>query len=363
MNPADLDEMTNSMDLSEATSMLEKLNKEVRSLKLDMQQTVRKSDNILPTVATKVAVNNDGLVVGSLPLSASDMPELPMTKIEGLSECLEKLKANKSSAPYKEIEPSTRTGYRITYDELGKVVDSVDMLTAEDIPNIPMGKVQGLGEALTMLSQISMVNHVEETPPPVITFPDITMELLPRELINQVNAITTTIPSLASRESLDSLRTELLGKLDINPSIVSGTYPVVEVDTKGLVVNGRALTKADLPSLEIVDIINLDSTLASKANQSDLIGLMNELSSFVTSISQYDLGNLKKVLDMKADKEITVPILTAIDDINRRLSTITTNPMLEQMVLELENLNSRVNSVEGLVVALQQVVSVLNQTA
>ncbi len=347
MTPSELVQLQINVERLQNNVM--QLDRELRGMRIDYQTTVLKDKSLIPSTSSKVAFNSDGLIVAKYPLTPSDIPDLPISKIVGLHESLIQLEnTNKAPIETRLVDASSTTGFKITYDEYGKVLSSSESLELNDLPDIPIEKVRGLSEALS-----SYLSYERQPPEPVIikevvTHAPITMENLPREFLNQINVMMTVIPTMASKESLEGIRHEVNNKVSKNTPIVPGEYSVVSVDSSGLVTKGSKLTIRDLPILRISDIHELDSRLANKANQSDLVNLINDVSAFMLSINNLDLGNLITTVASKADK-------SELDSLHFNTPPVAVDePKLEQFVEELQLIKSRISAIDGILTVIQQ---------
>ena len=328
------------------------LDNEIRSVKKDMKQMVRSSGNMTPAIATKVAIDKDGLIVDTFPLTSDDIPMLPISKIDGLNETIERLQS----------APPTKT----IVNEAPPPEIKLPPIKVEDLPAIPMNKIEGLNEALVLIeteAREDNPNPLNMPPIEVVKFRDITMENIPRELTNQINAITTTLSSLATKESLDGFRKELSSKIEMNPPIEEGTYGVVKVDSHGLVVSGRDITVSDIPEIITEDIYELKRQMLRKANHDELVQLMNQFNLFANTISQLDLGNIKNQLAFKCDKDDLQKLSNTVAEINRKVENLVPVKPVDGIQAEIKSLQSQISSLAGTIVLLQQKVAALTHIA
>ena len=123
--------MEKIIDLSEQMEAIENRIK-------NMQTSASQKDDIRSTVAgtaCKVNYDQNGHVLGGAGLNVDDIPELPLTKITGLSEVLATMKVPSvypEEAEKKQII-TPNTACKVTYDQYGRVVRS-DALTMNDLP-------------------------------------------------------------------------------------------------------------------------------------------------------------------------------------------------------------------------------------
>ena len=329
-----------------------RLDSEIRSMKKDIKQTVKSEGNMTPAIATKVAIDKNGLVIDTFPLTPDDIPSLPISKIDGLSDSIEKLQSSTITKTIVNENPAET---------------KLPPITINDLPEIPMNKVKGLNEALVMI-EMDCKSATPSDPLPlppieVIKYKDITMENLPRELVNQVNAISTTLSSLATKESLDGFRRELSSKLEMNPPIEEGTYGVVKVDEKGLVVSGRHIKMDDLPEALTEDIYEIKRSIIHKANHDELVQLMNQFNLFANTMSQLDLGNIRNALASKCEKEDLQKLNNNMIELNRKIENMSPadSKPIDGLENEIKSLQFQISGLAGSLVVLQQKVSTLTQ--
>ena len=230
---------------------------------------------------TKVNYNKDGRIISSVELLASDIPTLPIAKIQGLEDIIASMNISKISVNSEEKLPTIKTNAgsftKVTIDQHGRVL-SGNKLDIDDIPNI----------------LISKINHME-----------------------------SSMANLASQKSVDGVSKSLSNKLDSNPNITSGTYTKLKVDSKGLVVKGDQLTIRDLPELNISNIVGLDKSLKEKADRIDLINLNDTVSALVNSLSMIgEVSSLKNELKSKASDNDLSKLNSRIESMQRTLDML-----------------------------------------
>lgn len=262
----------------------------------------------------------NGLVVSASNLTPLDIPDLPISKIEGLSEIIDLLKATTSGVSehvsYDKPVTSPGTYTKITYDANGRVLSGSDL----------------------------------------------TMNDLPRELITQVNEIESKIPSLASQRSVDALNNEMVKKIDGNESIIPGIFTKVRVDSKGLITGGENLTKRDLPELDISDINNLEITLRRKCDQEDFINLSDTVSGIVGSLSKIsDINSLQTKVEGKASQESVVQLSNKVDSIKKLVDTILDNIPSDLILTKLNSIEEEISNLSGRISVLENKVKQLER--
>lgn len=364
--------------IEELISKVDDIQKVVNGLKLNEQRYVVANNPIPPGIGCKFAYDKNGLVLHVDKLQKSDIPELPIDHISGLRKLLdekisntdiERLKIQMNNNQTKKGEV-VNSGIKINYDDNGLIVSSSDELLVEDIPILPLTKIDGLSELLDLLKSsntktIQTSDNIKVQPGSYckVTYDDngrvlsgsnLTMNDIPMELITRLNVLESNIPNLASITTVNSLIKENNKKLDANNKITPGVYTKISVDTKGLVTNGTVLEKKDLPELEVKDIINLDLELRSKANQSDFIEISNTVSNIVSNLSKIgDISKLQSFIDKKADSKEVKEISSHVASMQSLMDTLLNKipnelimDQLNQIQLELSNLSGRISVIE-----------------
>jgi hypothetical protein len=229
------------------TSLETKVLQFIAAYNIDKQQFV-KGTKINPGIGTKLAFDSNGLILSSETLKEDDIPPLSMDKIIGLkSDINNTASADDVTQIRNEIANiynhtlTSKTGCKVNVDEHG-FVNGVSDLNVEDIPQLTLDKIDGLKEALN-------------------------------ELRANSNAI----------QSIDTFTT--------NP----GTGCKLTYDEHGRVINKSELTIEDLPAELLMRINQIDSSLASKAQQSSVDILTTKMLHKVDANSSISKGIYTKV--------------------------------------------------------------------
>ena len=294
-------------------------NKDLESFKKSVTDMIKPTmDNLGKIVGTgiKVNYNSDGRIVSTVDLLPSDIPTLPITKIDGLEDIIKLFNSIKT--------------------------ESVDNKDIHDIKVTP-----------GMFAKVNVDQHGR-----VVSGDKLNMNDIPTELISKINILESKIPSLASQHSIDAINNELGDKLTANKPIASGTYTKVKVDSKGLVVNGDKLTVRDLPELSISDIAGLDRALLSKAGQNDFITLSDTVSSIVNSLSSIgEINGIKNELKSKASDEEVKMIRSKLTSIQNTVDSLV-NRMPSDMIMEqLMQITNELSTISGRVSVIEQKLS------
>ncbi|MCM1234020.1 MAG: hypothetical protein NC489_28280 [Ruminococcus flavefaciens] len=345
----------------------------ISRLGIDTQRFVSANDPITPGVACKLAFDQNGLILRGEALTTSDIPDLPIEKILNLKDILNRKSdaTPKREVPTRTTKKNivAGTGTKINYDEEGRVLSSSDLL-ASDIPELPMEKISGLTDRLRVLeTQPEEYNYIPEFRVTPGCFPKITydssgrvlkgeklsMDDIPSSLISRLNVIESGMTSFAPRSVISSLQESLSKKLDANDYMTPGTYMKVVVDSKGLVTGYEKVTKKDLPPIIIKDVEGLESSLRKKADQSDFIRLHESVASLVSLGSKLsELSSVKLEVSKKADREEIGAIKNQVDSLSTRLNTIadkipndTILGLLNEIKGELSGISGRVATIEN----------------
>lgn len=258
------------------------LSRSISALDIDRQLFVKARDRIEPGIGSKLAYNSYGMIIGNSKLDQTDIPELPMSKIVGL-ETEFGTKANQSDisklrkevTEYFENTDTVDTGCKVNIDQHGRVV-SVSPLLVEDIPIIPMDKVEGLSEVINQLQSIpvpdtQVEDHIVnpgtgckvtyDSTGRVVSSTNLSVEDIPTEVLNRLALIEARLVDTVPIKPFNEIKSSINSKVDGNQPIQSGIYTKVVVDSKGLITNGDTLTTNDLPAIPIQSVSNLQELL------------------------------------------------------------------------------------------------------
>ena len=368
MNPKELIDIKNKISqLEESINDLQKL---VTSWKLDYQRVLKSNTVIEPGISSKVAYDSNGLIVKGFPLEAVDIPIIPIEKVKDLQNVietmitpkdLESIKENLSSLRKKrQVKPATAT--KVNYDKDGLITSSTD-LSPDDIPILSVKKIKGLNERLEILESRQSIDNPSlssvEIPPGtfckisydkdgrVTAGSKLSMNDIPMELINRINIFESRIPLFASQSVVDGLLNDVIHKVDANPSIPRGTFTKVTVDEKGLVIAGEKITLKDIPKIHIEDIQNLERTLRSKAEHSDLIELTNIVAALSNSTKNPEIDFIHEVLKGKASISQISSLESNIGSVRRMLSECRNQLPKDGVHKEIKKLNDSMKDIIG----------------
>ena len=348
----------------------------IAGLKIDKQLIIQSNSIIPPGIACRITYDSKGLILKGEELRLDDIPELPIEKITGLrkildgkapSTILDNIKGN-SNTDRPKIKAGT--GIKINYDENGLVLSSVENLSTLDIPDLPMGKILGLSDRLSMIeSHVSNIKKIDDeysiTPGTftkitygadgrVISGTKLSMDDLPIDFISRMNIIESRIPILASQQTVDGLSKNINTKLEANKLINSGVFTKVTVDEKGLVTHGDNLTIKDIPEIKINDVTNLASTLRGKAEQSDLVNLMNTVSSLNSSNGSADITSIKNELSSKASNDSLKVLENKIDNTQSLVDRLTEKLPSEFIINQLQDIQDKLSTLTGRVSVIER---------
>ena len=305
--------MEKIIDLSEQMEAIENRIK-------NMQTSASQKDDIRSTVAgtaCKVNYDQNGHVLGGAGLNVDDIPELPLTKITGLSEVLATMKVPSvypEEAEKKQII-TPNTACKVTYDQYGRVVRS-DALTMND---------------------------------------------LPRELIAQINSIDGRVAECATTQSVYVLSEMIHKKISANTPIKPGKYSKVIVDTNGLVIMGDTLTEQDLPELNISTIKGLTTALRDKADRKMVLELSNTVNSIATSIGKInEVAHLKDQFDGKVDKKEFSELTTLVARLKEQVSQLVSAIPADTIAQEFDQITSDITSITGRLSVIENVLHIDN---
>lgn len=366
--------------IQDRISVLEEKNEEfkqkITQFNIDRQIYVKSNNKIKPGVGTKLAYDENGLVLSSQSLNSSDIPVLEIDKINGLQNILSN-KANKQDLANIQTDfdtifasrPISNTGCKINYDKYG-VIQSSTNLSVEDIPLLPIESVDGLSEELERIND-GLLNINTETELEAIVSPGCAAKVnydkygrvvgacllsvndIPIEVFNRMNTIESKLIKLASVDTVNNLTSRVDNKIDKDNRSTSGTFTKVKVNNDGLVIEGSLLTPNDL-GLEIKDIRDLFETLQSKAEHSDLSKLNSTVSVLVSNMNKLnDIKRLESKIDNSVNKQELSKLYSSIDNINRVLESINkidinlVSEQLKDLRSDISSINTRLNILES----------------
>lgn len=265
------------------------------------------------------------------------------------------------------------TGIKINYNSDGRIISSSELLVS-DIPALPITKIEGLVDVINDIKSkyISEDNIVEEIPNIKVnsgTYTKVNVDKygrvtsgdkigindIPIEIINKLNSIESRMVNFASQNSIDIINKDLVNKITSNKSITPGTYTKVKVDSKGLITSGEKLNIRDLPELSISDINGLDKIIRSKADESALINLTDTVSSMVNSISKVgeidgiknELSNKASEIDLKNIKSKINTFQNTLDNLVNKIPGDMIMDQLSQIMNEMSVLSGRISVIEN----------------
>jgi len=348
------------MDLNELNGKVNRLEKDVRELiaslsglRIDIQMAVQRKERIRPGTGCKIYYDSNGLVMKSEDLEAGDIPLLPIEKIDGLLERLQKKSSESKEKHEEEKRIKAGSGIKINYDEFGRVTSSSESLLPIDIPELTMDKIAGLEDAIkTIREELNgILNQRKEKyriapgtavkvsygeDGRIISGSELTMDDIPRSLISKINLIESRIPSLASQEVVNTALSRLNKKLDANVPIYGGTFTKVHVDENGLVTQGDRITVEDIGTITINNVADLPSILKNKANQSDMIQVLNTVNQLASSDQSSEIVRLKNMVESKANDYTVKSIQAQVGSLTSSIDNLL-NRIPDRDIMDLVN--------------------------
>lgn len=288
--------------------------KDLEKFKVTMEEMIRpavQSFNEVVGTGVKVNYNSEGRIISTADLLPSDIPSLPITKIEGLSDVIDDLKTQLMSKDNddestNQVMMRNRSGgtfVKVTVDNYGRIISGDDTFGINDIPI---------------------------------------------EIINRINDIQSKLIEFASQRTVEGISQMVINKVDANTPIIPGTYTKFRVDSKGLIVHGEKLTVKDLPELSISDIKGLDKIITDKADQKDLISLHDTVSSLVNSFSKIgEITGIKNELQHKASNDELQQIVSKVNSIKSSLDLLMNRMPSDMIVEQLNQISSAMSCLDG----------------
>ena len=262
------------------------------------------------------------------------------------------------------------TGTKINYDETGLIVSSADLLPS-DIPSLPIDKIETLAERLKVLESLDLIgNSVDKeeiTPIAPGTFPkisydntgrviggsELSLDDIPQDILNRIDTLSKSISSSASRETVDNILEMLKGKLGSNPPIEEGTFTKVTVAKDGLVTNGGLLTIQDLPEINISNIPGLETQLKDKVSNENFVTLSNEVSKLESEvIKEAEIHRMS--VATKAEEKDLVEVRSTLSSVEALVKSISENLPSEHLSRDITAIRNSLETLTGRVTVLEQ---------
>lgn len=375
MNSNNYVELVNQIE--ELISSLNTVKKDVNALKINDKFRLNSNIPIGPGVACKIAFDHNGLIVKGSNLESTDIPQLDISKIDGLKKSLD----NKASA--KEfnilrdslkniIEPLSRnkdniigTATKVNFTSDGRIVSSSELLPS-DIPELSIEKITGLQDILDGIKSHVTSKNIEESNFDVKTTPGVytkvkvdnlgrvvygdklSMDDIPIEFITRLNEIDSKLLDTISKDNIDKLFKILDKKLDAKPIITPGVYTKVIIDENGLVTKGDNLSIEDLPELHTSDINGLDHILNDKASHSDIIELNNTMAKMLSSFNKIgDITSIKNSLSSKAADSEVKDIASKVKSIENSVNNIIDHMPSDMLANQLQQIQNELSSLDS----------------
>lgn len=356
------------------------INKFMSSLKIDHQTFLKSNNPIIPGIGCKVAFDKNGLILRSMDLESSDIPSIPIDKIDGLRDLLSDKINNSDIKRLKDSlidvlvsSNNIKEGYGINIiRDNNDVTISIDLIDS-DIPILPIRHIDGLREKLELiessLNDIPKEFNIDDFKVEPGTFPKVTYDSkgrivsgsklsvddIPNEFISRINVLESNITLLSSQKYVDNVSKSINKKIDGNDPITPGIYTKVKVDSKGLITSGDKLSINDLPKLSTSNIDGLDQILQNKVNYDQYIDLNDSVSSLHNAINKLgEVSKLRNILDSKAnDKDLkeldnkVIHLQELMDVLSNKIPNELIMEQLSEIQKELSNLSGRISVLEN----------------
>ena len=348
MNVNEIIEIKNS--LSNSIENLESLKKELANLKLNQDSIIKSNKSITPGTATKISYDLKGLIVKGDKLQPEDIPELPIDKIQGLEKFLSK---KLESSDIKDLKPIKENLHKIKAGTGIKInynenglVVSSASLLENDIPSISMEKINGLKNKLDYLENIISNKSF-------ISENNLGNLNLTSEAKNSHEIIANIPEELTERYTIATLDTRV-GQLEKDKNLFA-TKEMFNILTDALKNINLEQTKViENKNLEISDIEGLELILRKKANQVDLIELSNTVSSLISSGQSTEYNELKNELGKKANIEELKDISNQFDNVKNIMNTLVEKLPSELILEELQTIKTEISNINGRLSVLEQ---------
>ena len=322
--------------IEELTAKVNSIEQKMTGVMIDVQSCIPKKLELQPGTGVKLSYDKDGLVRGSSSLEPSDIPTLPMTKIEGLEECWQNIP---TSSELQQVQAEllkkttkgdvTSTATKVNIDANGHVVGTGKLMQA-DIPNIPIAKIINLSMVLsdingkiavlrnTVKELADAVKQLQSTPQtPIATF----SENCESQLQSQINELSQAVFLINQR--LNRRDSHYTSPIRVSP----GRYSSFTVDRSGSIVDADEMTDVDIETIhaEINEIkatvSQLSQQMQPKANATDVTKLQNTLNQKIA-----DIPDMQKVVTSAQEITTRDDRLKRLDDLvnslNNRMKSI-----------------------------------------
>lgn len=375
MNSEIISNMQNKIE--DLTRNIDIISKTVNALKINDQRRISSNNPIPPGIACKVSYDKNGLIIGGSKLEISDIPQLNIDKINNLKKYIDEKASSKDLEKFKfdverMIKPAVDnlseiigTGIKVNYNSDGRIVSVAELLPS-DIPLLPISKIEGLSDVINALNSQTISKNLENDIPNIKVNPGIYTKVsidkygrvisgekigindIPNELIIKINNIESKLINIPSNTLLESIKNDLMNKVNGNKPIIPGTFTKVKVDSKGFVISGEKITINDLPELSISNINGLEKIIRDKADQKDFIILSDTVSSLVDSLSKVgEIPGIKNELNNKASDETVSKISSKVDSIQKTLNSIIDKIPSEMLLEQLNQIQNEIIILSG----------------
>lgn len=355
INASTLKSLTKQLTLHE--ELIQELKSTISALKIDSQFYIKSPKDIVPGYKCKIGFDNNGLVINSGDLIKTDIPDIDITQVNGLSDALA-AKATKSETErlsliidglFTNRGTTVGEGTKVTFDANG-LITGTGRLSSDDIPSIPISKVENLED---VISSLSTPVEVEEFVHPIVS-PSTNVKVtydknghvihgeelgindLPRELINRINVIESTLVEMAPKRLVDSLSkqvSELSSQME--------TYSKVSTERKVQT------------SIEIADVEGLNETLKDLVKYEDIVELQSEVST-ISSLVAGKKATPTETSSVGTWSQKFEEIKRDIDEVDERVSRIYDSVPIDKVMSEFERISGMIQNLSDRVLDLEK---------
>ena len=372
--------MNNDLDsrISELESAVAELTKIANAYKIDKQDYIRRGNQQLKaSLGTKVAYNSSGLITGSQPLEASDIPPLPIGKISDLSSILD------GKAPASSIDDlasqisnirkkgkTVATGSVVNVDENG-LVTSVSPLLPTNVPELPIDKITGLSETLQQLRSTpnndsfpsfhsnsitpGIASKVEYDENGHITgsqpLEESDILSLPThfgDLESKISGLEKAIHQLTT--SFSSISNEVNKKVFNG---ISGEYTKLTLDENGNIKSSGKLTPDDIPVIPMSKVDGLHQLIATLATEKEFTRLSESTNNEINTINQ-NIEAIGESLEYKASLNDLSALQSEFKSLSNNVSNLAKAVPSDQLEVELQNISTELSKLSGRISAVEQ---------
>ena len=352
MNPQEMINIKNS--ITELTESVSGVRKMIKGFMLNSKRSLKANAEIPPGIACKIGYDANGLILQGSPLTIEDIPELPLDKINGLQKLLERKLEDGDLKSLREVTSPRKKIKAGTGTKINYdddgLVTSSADLLPDDIPIIPVDKISGLNDRLELLES----KELAELP----TIPSINPGTFCKITYDKDGRVVS-----GSRLSIDDIPIEVINRLNlietripdlVTRDVISSINAGVKRMSDMVSEVHRIIVEIKPQEISIQSIPNLDSTLRKKADQKDLVELTNTVTSLLDSTRTVHMHNIESQLTNKADLSELRNLTNQVEVSQRIIDSLSERLPTEHLGAEVQRLRESIDTLIGRVSTIEQ---------